>query len=124
MKEAGLPDKWREQFQTYNGNHCLTNGGTKQNKKAGKKDQSITLKNLSGSFVVLLVGIFFSIILFIIELILYHRKCSVVAVLPVPNMKTDSIAEDESSTAKQLTSDAANNDGLNKTAEVNLPTDK
>jgi len=91
MNEAGLPDKWRKQFQTNSG-HCLTNGGTKQNKKAGKKDQSITLKNLSGSFVVLLVGIFFSIILFIIELIIYHRK-SVVAVLPVPNMKTDSIAE-------------------------------
>ena len=56
MNDVGLPEKWRLLFQR-DGNRCEKNGG-----KEKKRDQRITLKNISGSFVVLVVGIFFSLL--------------------------------------------------------------
>ena len=74
MNEAGLPEKWRSRFRK--GNRCTG----KEKKKPPTRHQSanhrITLKNLSGSFVVFLVGISFSIAIFIIELILRRRNRS------------------------------------------------
>jgi len=77
MNAEGLPEKWRLLFQR-NGNRCERGDG-----KEKKRDQRITLKNMSGSFVVLVVGIFFSLLVFIVELILRRRESATVAVLTV-----------------------------------------
>ena len=77
MNAEGLPEKWRLRFQR-DGNRCENNDG-----KEKKRDQRITLKNISGSFVVLVVGIFFSLLVFIVELILRRRESATVAVLTV-----------------------------------------
>ena len=68
MNDAGLPEKWRLRFQR-DGNRCEKNDG-----KEKKRNQRITLKNISGSFVVILVGMFSSVFVFIIELILRRRR--------------------------------------------------
>ena len=87
MNEAGLPEKWRSRFRKGNG-RCT---GKKEKKKPQSRhhqsaNHRITLQNLSGSFVVLLVGISFSIAVFIIELILRRRNNNsrVVHIQPPP----------------------------------------
>ena len=84
MNDVGLPEKWRLLFQR-DGNRCEKNGG-----KEKKRDQRITLKNISGSFVVLVVGIFFSLLVFIVELVLRRCESATVAVLTVAKTDTDS----------------------------------
>ena len=87
MNEAGLPEKWRSRFRKGNG-RCT--GKEEKNKPQSRRHPSanhrITLQNLSGSFVVFLVGISFSIAVFIIELILRRRNNNsrVVHIQPVP----------------------------------------
>ena len=84
MNDAGLPEKWRLRFQR-DGNRCEKNDG-----KEKKRNQRITLKNISGSFVVILVGMFSSVVVFIIELIRRRRESATVAVLTVAKTGTDS----------------------------------
>jgi len=73
MNEAGLPEKWRRYFQM--GKNAGNRAADKE-RKSKKKDQRITLTNMSGAFVVLLVGIFSSIVIFITELVLRHSESS------------------------------------------------
>ena len=70
MAEAGLLDEWRSRFQRDNG-HCVDKKKQKGNRQT-QTNNRITLKNLSGAFVVLFVGYLTSIFLFIGELILYR----------------------------------------------------
>lgn len=76
MNEAGLPEKWRRRYQR-GGHRCVGNDAEKEG-KAKKRDQRITLKNISGSFVVLVVGLFSSLIVFISEFIIRRRESAVV----------------------------------------------
>ena len=79
MNEAGLPEKWRSRFRKGNG-RC-----TGKESRDQSANHRITLKNMSGSFVVFLVGISFSITVFIIELILrrHNNNLKVVHIQPV-----------------------------------------
>ena len=64
MNEAGLLDKWRSRFRKGKG-RCV----------GEKKDDSlhrISLKNLSGAFVVFCVGIVSAVLVFVAELIIHH----------------------------------------------------
>ena len=76
MNAEGLPEKWRLLFQR-NGNRCEKDDGK------NKRDQRITLKNISGSFVVLVVGMFSSLLAFIVELLFRRRESATVDVLTV-----------------------------------------
>ena len=76
MNAEGLPEKWRLLFQR-NGNRCEKDDGK------SKRDQRITLKNISGSFVVLVVGMFSSLLAFIVELLFRRRESATVDVLTV-----------------------------------------
>jgi len=78
MNEAGLTNKWRERYEKGHNNRCTDANTAKKEGKAKKRNQRITLQNMSGSFVVLLVGIFCSVIVFIIELILSRRESDIV----------------------------------------------
>ena len=98
MNAEGLPEKWRRLFQR-DGNLC-----EKYRKKKKKKcEQQITLKNMSGSFVVLLVGMFSSVVVFIIELILRCRESATVTVLSVA--KTGALGQIKSAAVKQMSPD-------------------
>ena len=70
MAEEGLLDEWRSRFQRDNG-HCVDKKKQKGNRQP-QTNNRITLKNLSGAFVVLFVGYLTSIFLFIGELILFR----------------------------------------------------
>jgi len=98
VNEAGLTEKWRRRFQR-DGNRCIGNEKEK-GRKTKKHDQRITLKNMSGSFVILVVGIFSSVIVFLTELIIRRRESTAIAVLIVP--KTDAGANTIISTVRQL----------------------
>jgi hypothetical protein len=65
--------KWRLYFEN-GGNRCVGNDADKNGRK---KDYRLTLNNMSGSFVVLLVGIFCSVVVFIIESILQRRESAI-----------------------------------------------
>lgn len=90
MAEAGLLDEWRRRFQQDDG-HCDADSVKSKDKKKRNrqpKTTRITIKNLSGAFVVLLVGYFGAIFVFIGELI-FFRLCpghpSIVTVSPTTN---------------------------------------
>ena len=86
MAEAGLLDEWRSRFQRDNG-HCVDKKKQKGNRQT-QTNNRITLKNLSGAFVVLFVGYLTSIFLFIGELILFRfspRQQSVFIILQTIN---------------------------------------
>ena len=107
MNEAGLPEKWRLHIEK-GGNRCVgydKEGGRKANKK---RDQRITLQHMSGPFVVLLVGMFTSLVVFIIELIIPRRKSATVAVNP-PSVSGDPIKESEASASNNQPSVSINN---------------
>lgn len=70
MAEVGLLDHWRKEYQS-DGGPCF-NTVDRQNSKNEAPLTRITIKNLSGAFVLLLGGISFSITVFIGELILFH----------------------------------------------------
>ena len=73
MNEAGLLNKWRILFRTGKG-RCVGKE---------KKEESlhrISLKNLSGSFVVYLVGIVSAVFVFIVEMIIY--RCTAIIIIP------------------------------------------
>jgi len=95
MNEARLPEKWRLQFEKGD-NRCVGNVAAVKDEKRKKRDQRITLKNISGSFVVLLVGIFSSFVAFIIERVLRPRKAGTTANLPTAAV-TKYKAEDDRS---------------------------
>ena len=73
MNEAGLPQKWRRRFFNAKSDQCIGNNNLVVN-KANNKNHRISLKNMSGSFVVLLVGIATSFVIFIVELILLRKE--------------------------------------------------
>jgi hypothetical protein len=82
MNEAGLPDKWRRMADRNVGYHCSGNmADAKVKSKSKKQNQRIPLKNMLGSFVILLTGIFSSMVAFVFELILRrHQYASVTAI--------------------------------------------
>ena len=107
MNEAGLPEKWRLQIEK-GGNRCVgydTKGGRNANKKC---DQRITLQNMSGPFLVLLVGMFSSLVVFIIELIIPRRESATVADNPPP-VSGDPIKEAEASAGSNPSNVSINN---------------
>ena len=82
MAETGLLDEWRRRYQKDDGHCTAAGGGEVINKKLHSKgssrqpptQQRISIKNLSGAFVILLIGIVASITIFIGELILFRLK--------------------------------------------------
>ena len=99
MNEAGLLEKWRRRFQLA-GNRCVGNDGAERDGKANKKrdQQRIALNNMSGSFVVILVGMFSSVVVFIIELILRRRRENTFVAVHPQSSSVDPIKEaDEAS---------------------------
>ena len=125
MNEAGLTNKWRERYEKGHNNRCTDAKTAEKERKTKKHDQRITLQNMSGSFVVLLVGIFCSVIVFIIELILRSRESDAVVNLSstVPSVHiTASIINhinDNNTIPSALPSDVA--DQLNKDDHITAP---
>jgi hypothetical protein len=77
MKETGLTMKWRLRFEK-GGNRCVGNDADKNEKQTQRKnEQRLTLNNMLGSFVVLLAGIFSSVVVFITESILHRRESAI-----------------------------------------------
>ena len=128
MNEAGLPEKWRSRFRTGK-NRCT---GKKEKTKPQSRHQSanhrISLKDMSGSFVVLLVGISFLIAIFIIELILrrHNNNSKVGNIQPAPQApasavpavvnKLKSVGKDSQAPTRKINSKVAKNQP--KPAEV------
>lgn len=83
MNEAGLSTKWRLRFER-DGNRCVGNDDADKNAKERRNNQRITLSNMSGSFVILLVGLLFSVTVFIVELIFRRRESPVNNHLQLP----------------------------------------
>ena len=127
MNEAGLPEKWRRHFQNGN-NYFVIGKGAEKGKKSKKKDQRITLNNMSGSFVVLLVGIFSSIVVVIIELTIFRRESSVVSQPLAVQEAYAGVEKQENTRAKQKTpielasSNAAEPD--NESNVINISADR
>ena len=121
MNEAGLPEKWRSRFRKGK-NRCT---GKKEKTKPQSRHQSanhrISLKDMSGSFVVLLVGISFSIAIFIIELILrrHNNNSKVGNIQPAPQApasavpavvnKLKSVGKDSQAPTRKINSKVAKN---------------
>jgi hypothetical protein len=64
MEAAGLLGAWRKQFSA-DPNHCLTKIQRQMKEKSGKN--RFTLNNLSGAFLVLVIGYIISATTFIIQ---------------------------------------------------------
>ena len=113
MNAEGLPEKWRRRFQK-DGNRC-----EKDRKEKKKRDQRITLFNMSGSFVVLLVGIVVSVVVYIIEFILLRRQSAIVEV-QITVAKTDD-SESKIKSASAIKQPSPTDSKMNNTndAEVN-----
>lgn len=65
MREAGLLKYWEIFFQA-DISQCLT--------KQEPPIEPLTLKSLTGAFVILLTGFFLSFLLFVVEVVLNHLK--------------------------------------------------
>ena len=100
MNEAGLPQKWRRRYFNAKSDQCIGNDNLGVNNRVNNnKNHRISLKNMSGSFVVLLVGIAASFVIFIVELILLRKekrqqpkvasKIPIIMVKPVKNLKVN-----------------------------------
>ena len=104
MNEAGLPEKWRLGFDK-GGNRCVGHGAEKEMTSNNQQTRRLTIEDLSGSFVVFLIGFFSSVVVFIIELILRRRE-SATAVLPLSKtVVTDEVVVKEKSAANQPSTD-------------------
>jgi hypothetical protein len=97
MNEARLPEKWRLQFEKGD-NQCVGNVAVVKDGKGKKRDQRISLRNMSGSFVVLLVGIFSSFVVFIIELALRRREAANLPTAAVTEYKAEDDRSNQSPT--------------------------
>ena len=97
MNEARLPEKWKLQFEKGN-NQCVGNVAVVKDGKGKKRDQRISLRNMSGSFVVLLVGIFSSFVVFIIELALRRREAANLPTAAVTEYKAEDDRSNQSPT--------------------------
>jgi hypothetical protein len=64
MEAAGLPGEWWKQYSD-DSTYCLTKIQRKIKEKSGKK--RLTVKNLSGAFIVLGIGYALAVIAFIFE---------------------------------------------------------
>ena len=73
MQEAGLLDVWWKQFST-DASYCLRKIDQEVNNKVGDDvKKPLTLKGLSGVFLLLIAGIVVSIIVFILEICCHNR---------------------------------------------------
>ncbi|KAI9553612.1 hypothetical protein GHT06_021534 [Daphnia sinensis] len=70
MREAGLLDLWNKNFQP-DTRKCLLNEKTSKIKT--RIDKQLELGNLIGSFVVLAIGFFVSLMIFVSEVIIFYR---------------------------------------------------
>lgn len=67
MKQFGLIERWGKQFLAQP-DECLNNYQDKPDKPR------ISLKNLSGAFLILLIGLATSSLIFVMEKIIYYHK--------------------------------------------------
>jgi len=72
MKETGLLDVWWKQFAA-DSSYCLRKIDQEMNNKIKDDKKPLTLKGLSGAFLILCAGCFLAIAVFIIEICCHSR---------------------------------------------------
>ena len=92
MEQAGLIDYWWRQYSPADPTPCLASNYHKKRKGEGEDRKRLTLKSLSGAFVILIAGYILSVLVFIIERSIWRMKEDYTTTIMAVTEHSDSIA--------------------------------
>jgi len=117
MEQVGLIDYWWRQYSPADPTPCLASNYHKKRKGEGDDRKRLTLKSLSGAFVILIAGYILSVLVFIIERSIWRMKKkdytttvvavtehsdSIATISPVPNIVGEQQVEEKKELASSL----------------------
>ena len=92
MEQAGLIDYWWRQYSPADPTPCLASNYHKKRKGEGEDRKRLTLKSLSGAFIILIAGYILSVLVFIIERSIWRMKEDYTTTIMAVTEHSDSIA--------------------------------